>query len=110
MKESELTIYEITGVQNTPSKISTHPHPLLRLAHRYEFKSSQRRAAMSDMDTSDIAVDMASSPSRSVDVSFLLFFRTMVVYGQEGWISSLAHPISHSLLRRACRIVIFDDD
>ena len=36
MKESELTIYKITGVQNTLSKSSTHPHPLLRL-YRFVF-------------------------------------------------------------------------
>ena len=28
---SELLIVEITGVKNTPSKISTHPRPRLRL-------------------------------------------------------------------------------
>ena len=31
MKGSELLIIEITGVKNTPSKISTRPHPRLRL-------------------------------------------------------------------------------
>ena len=31
MKGSELLIIEITGVKNTPSKISTHLHPRLRL-------------------------------------------------------------------------------
>ena len=36
MKGSELLIIEITGVKNTPSKISTHPHPRLRL-YRFVF-------------------------------------------------------------------------
>ena len=35
MKESELLIIEITGVKNTPSKISTPLHPRLRL---YNFR------------------------------------------------------------------------
>ena len=33
MKESELHHNEFTGVQNTPFKLWTHPHPRLFLAH-----------------------------------------------------------------------------
>ena len=46
MKGSELLIIEITGVKNTPSKISTHPHLRLRLYIFVFFFSHISRSAL----------------------------------------------------------------
>ena len=43
---SELLIIEIPGVKNTPSKISTHPHPRLRLYFFVFFFSHISRSAL----------------------------------------------------------------